>query len=247
MELLDIIVLLVGGFIAGLYASTAGGGSFVSFPVLLFLGMPLHVAIATNRFSALFLCLTSTARFLKEKVLDLRSASLLALVAGVASFIGANIVLTVDERPLSLIIAAVMTFAAVAMFVNKDLGLKKRKGAEIVSWKLVVGVFILGIYGGFFGGAVGVLYVLALVLGGYDFLHGAAVARMIGIATCIAASAVFIYHGLVDFEAGILLGLGYGVGGWIGAGIGVKKGNKYIRALFFLVVGVTVAKLLSGL
>ena len=92
MELIFLFILFIGGIFAGLYASNVGGGSFVSFPLLILSGLPIHIAIATNRFSAVILEFFSAIKFYKEKKIDLKMGLILGVIASIGSFIGANIV-----------------------------------------------------------------------------------------------------------------------------------------------------------
>ena len=107
MELVFITILFIGGILTGLYASNVGGGALVTFPLLILIGLPTHIAIATNRLSALFLELFSAIKFYKEKKLNLKLGLFLGLIAAVGSFIGSNIVIKINERFLNLVIGII--------------------------------------------------------------------------------------------------------------------------------------------
>jgi uncharacterized membrane protein YfcA len=103
---------------------------------------------------------------------------------------------------------------------------------------------LLGIYGGFLGVGFGTLITFVFVLIGLNFVKSAAVSRVVGLIMSAVATAVFAYHGAINYPYAIALGLGLAIGGWIGAGIGVRKGNDYIKVLFIIILLATIAKLI---
>lgn len=244
MELIYTIVLFFGGILSGLYGSTVGSGGLVSFPLVLITGLPIHSAIATNRFGAALLELASAARFYKEKKLNFKLGLLFGLTAALGSFIGSNIVVNFDEKYLNLITAILMGSVFFILIFKNKLGIKER----IVSHKhwiaASIATLLLGIYGGFFGVGFGTFITFAFILVGMNFVKSAAVSRVVGLIMSVMATAVFAYHGLIHYPYAISLGLGLAIGGWIGAGIGVKKGNEYIRILFIAILLATIAKLI---
>ena len=109
---------------------------------------------------------------------------------------------------------------------------------------LILGMILLGIYGGFFGAGSGTFFMVLLVATGYSYLNGAALARIIGACMSMTAAITFVLNGMVHFPYGISVGIGYGLGGWIGAGMSLKKGEPYIRLLLMVIIVVSVIKLL---
>lgn len=244
MELVHIIILFVGGILSGLFGSTVGSGGLVSFPLVLLTGLPIHAAIATNRFGASLLELASAARFYKEKKLNFKLGLLFGVIAAFGAFVGSNVVINFDEKYLSLITAILMGSVFFILIFKNKLGIEER----IVSHKhwiaASISTLFLGVYGGFFGVGFGTLVTLVFILVGMNFVKSAAVSRVVGLIMSVIATAVFAYHGLIHYPYAISLGLGLAIGGWIGAGIGVKKGNEYIRILFIIILLATIVKLI---
>ncbi|QQR84031.1 sulfite exporter TauE/SafE family protein [Candidatus Peregrinibacteria bacterium] len=244
MEPLHTVILFVGGILSGLYGSTVGSGGLVSFPLVLLTGLPIHSAIATNRFGATLLELSSTARFYKEKKLNFKLGLVFGLVAAFGSFIGSNIVFNIDEKYLNLIIAiALLSVFLVLIFKNK-LGLQEKNISRKHWIAALFGSLLLGIYGGFFGIGFGTFITFIFLLIGLNFIKSAAVSRVVGLVMSLTATAVFAYHDAINYPYAIALGLGLAIGGWIGVGIGVKKGNEYIRILFLVILLTTIGKLI---
>jgi len=230
-----------GGFIAGLYGSSVGSGGLISFPTLLLVGLPTHIAIATNRLAAVFLETSAAVRFHKEGAFKLQFGILLGLIAAIGSFIGSNIVLNMQKELLDQVVVAALSFTFLFFLFN---GKKKPKQKEKSSIALYASIFLLGIYAGFFGVGFGTFIMIPLVMFGCSYVRSAALSRVIGVIASLVAALVFAYEGVIDYPMGITLGLGYGLGGWIGAGISVKKGDRYIRVLLLFVIIFSVIKLL---
>lgn len=237
-------ILFLAGVFAGLYGSTVGSGGLISLPVtLLVTGLPIHAAMATNRFAAIFLDLSSSVRFHINKQLNLKHGLVLGSIAAVGAVIGTKLLIQVDEKYLQLTVAILLTCVALFMFFQDKLGITE-KPVQHKHW-LAMGAacFALGIYGGFFGTGFGALMSLVFLLEGYTFLKSAALSRAIGTLVSLASTIVFAYQGLIDYSYAIVLSLGFAIGAWVGAGLGIRKGNKYIKALFMLIMVITVVKL----
>lgn len=239
-----LIILFIGGILSGLYGSTVGSGGLVSFPLVLLTGLPIHSAIATNRFGATLLELASSARFHSAKKLNIKLGLLFGLAAAFGSFIGSNIVINFDEKYLNLITAILLSFVFLILFFRNKLGVEEKIVFHKHWIAAVVSTFLLGIYGGFFGVGFGTFITFIFILVGMNFVKSAAASRVVGLVMSLTATAVFAYHGTINYPYAIALGLGLAIGGWIGAGIGIKKGNGYIRILFIIILLVTIAKLI---
>jgi len=246
MDLVYSPILFLGGFLGGLYAANVGGGALVGFPLLILAGLPTHSAIATQRFSAVLLELTSAIRFQKEKLLNLKLAIGLGVIAALGSFLGSNLVLAINERILNLIIGIILLTVSVVLFNRRKIGLKEKKVTRRNLVLTGIATFLLAIYGGFFGAGFGFFIMIVLVLLGYTFIKSAAMGRVIGVFMSTTGALVFAHAGLINYTYGISLGAGFAIGSWIGIGFALKKGNEFVRGLLLIVVLLSVLKLISG-
>ena len=89
---------------------------------------------------------------------------------------------------------------------------------------------------GFFGGGFGSFIMFLLVILGFTFMRSAAIGRLVGFIMSLISTIVFALYGLIDYTFAISLGLGCAIGSWIGVSIAVKKGNKYIKLLFIIII-----------
>jgi uncharacterized membrane protein YfcA len=137
-----------------------------------------------------------------------------------------------------------LLIVALVMFNKDKLGIKehsiKRKHYIFLSFSMI----FLGFYSGFFGAGAGVFNSLLLVLFGFSYLESTAMGRVIGACTSLAGAIVFAQHGYIDYLFGIILGIGFAIGSWIGIGIALKKNETYIKGLIFFVVILSIAKLI---
>lgn len=238
------IVLLFAGFIAGFYGASVGSGSLVSFPTLLLLGLPTHIAVATNRFAVFFGELTGAVQYRRKgSRVDIAVTFSMGLVACVGTFLGSRIVIALSAVVLNITIATLLCILLIVLVCFPRLGLVTRMPSIRSKILLVLFAFPLGIYAGFFGAGNGTFLAMALSLSGLSFIESAATARTIGIMTTLVAWVSFGYSGLIDYVHGIPLGLGYAAGCWIGVHVAIKKGNQYVRLLLITIILITVSKL----
>lgn len=242
MNLFHLALLFFGGIAAGLYASSVGGGGLFTLPLLLLTGLPTHIALGTQRFAAVILELASSAKFHKEKKVAFRLAIPLGILAGVGALLGVSIVLALDEQYLKIIIALLLV--AVYFISNKKRGVKEYTKTRKHYFLLGLSTFLIGIWGGFFGPGFGAFSVMLLVSFGYTFIESAAVSRVIGVFMSVVAMIVFARSGYIHYLYGTTLGAGFAVGSWVGIGIALKKGDRYVRRLLGGIILLTVCKLL---
>lgn len=243
MDIFSYLIPAIGGLIAGLYASTVGSMSLVTFPLLIFLGLPVHIAIGTNRFASILLDLASISKFHSAQTLNLKTALPFGLITALGSIIGANLVIQIDENLLKLLSSIFLSIIFFVFIFKSKLGLKERDFQTKHKIIAAIAIFFLGIYGGFFGAGFGTFIAFIFILTGLSFLKSAAISRFIGLCMALPATLIFAFNGLINYKIGLILGLGLAIGGWIGAGFSIKKGNGYIKGLFVIIILATIVKL----
>lgn len=244
MEFIKPLLLFIAGIGGGLYASTVGGGSLVSFPLLVLAGLPIHAAVATNRFAAVILEFASAIKFFKEKKLDFKLGLILSAFAIAGATLGAKITLSIDDKSLNLIVSGLFIIAFLVLF-NKDKLKIKEKAVTKKNFILAeFATFLLSIYGGFFGAGFGFFIIIAMVLLGFNFIKSAALGRMIEFFMSLTGAIVFAQSGSINFLYGASLGAGFAIGSWIGIGFALKKGEEYVKKLLLIIVALSLLKLL---
>ena len=107
-------------FFAGLVDAIAGGGGLISLPAYLIAGLPSHEAIATNKLSSAFGTALTTARFIKQRLVDLKLAVVTVIAAVIGSSAGARLSLSSDERILRIMLVVILPITA-AIVLNQKL------------------------------------------------------------------------------------------------------------------------------
>jgi hypothetical protein len=240
MEIITLIILFIGGLFTGIMNTIVGGGSLISIPLLITTGLPTHLAIGTNRFAMIFNMGVGAIEYHKKVKYKIKLALFLALFASIGSYLGANIVLQVDEIFLKYIIGILMLIMACVIFYKKKLGIKERKIklTKRSYIKIAFLSFLFGIYGGFYGAGISTMFTFMFVsLFGVGFIKGAGTTTFIVCILSVVAFLVFLVNMKIDFLFGTILAINFIIGAKIGVHLAIKAGNKWIRRLFiFLVV-----------
>jgi len=239
-------LLLLVGIIAGILNVLAGGGSLLTLPLLIFMGLPSAFANGTNRVAIFAQNIFAITSFKKRGVFPVRLALLCTLPALAGSWFGASLAVTMDDqlfkRVLALVMIGVMIFTALDPM--KKVRLAERAVTPLRAAAILVSFFGVGIYGGFVQAGVGFIIITALLIHGLDLVRINAVKVIVVFFYTFIALGVFIAHGQVDWPLGIALAFGNSLGGWIGPKLAVDKGHDWIKRVVTATVLVFALKLL---
>jgi uncharacterized membrane protein YfcA len=246
---LDVVLLLclAAGF-AGWIDAVSGGGGLVQIPALLILlpGASPAQILATNKVSSI--CGTSVAAttYYRRVRPDLRTALPMAGIAMVGAALGALCAsfISVDVfRPLVLILVVLVGgYVLLHPQVGEVQSLRWTGRRHHVA--AAAGGLGLGFYDGIFGAGTGTFLLFLLVgLLGYSFLQGSATARIVNLATNIGALAVFAAQGAPMWRVGLVMGACNVAGGWLGAHTAIRRGSRFVRAVFLVVVAALAVRL----
>ena len=239
-------LLFVVGVGAGILNILAGGGSLLTLPLLIFMGLPGAVANGTNRIAIFCQSIFAVRGFRKRGVLPLQLALLCTPPALLGSWVGANLAISLDDQLFKRVLALIML--GVLVFTVLD-PMKHFRRADVTFgfWRkflIVVAFFGVGIYGGFVQAGVGFLIITVLLLNGLDLVRINAIKAFVIFAYTFIALGIFIYHGQINYSLGFALAAGNSIGGMIGPQLAVDKGHDWIRKVVSLTVLVFAVKLL---
>jgi uncharacterized protein len=247
MEYWQGIILVLVGVAAGFLNVMAGGGSMISVPVMVFMGIPGPVANGTNRIAILAQNITAVITFFKKGYSDFRlslTLSFCALPGAIAgAFIGTRLEGVWFNRTLAVIMLAVM----IVMALKKET--KQQESVTTITRKRMVIGHLLMLVVGFFGGfiQIGVGFILFPILHnvlGLDLVRvNMHKVFIIGTYT-IAALIIFITQVELLWVLGICLALGNSIGAWLGAHMSVTKGDTLIKTVLNTVLVIFIVKLL---
>ncbi|AAD35463.1 MULTISPECIES: sulfite exporter TauE/SafE family protein [Thermotoga] len=236
-----IVLVFLGGILAGFLNVLAGGGSMITLPILTALGLGIDVANGTNRIAIILQNLVAIERFKAKKVLKIKEAILVALPAIVGAILGSSIAVQIEKEMLQKIVGVIFLVMAVSLVWKPRIWLEDRFVKR--NWVLIYIVFFLiGIYGGFIQAGVGFLLMPAIaLLLGYELVKTNAVKVFIVASYNIISLVIFILNGKVNFLYGFILALGNMTGAWLAATFSIKKGANWVRWIVFtavIVVGI---------
>jgi len=244
MSFVEVVIVLAVGVIAGFFNTVAGGGSLLSLPVLIFLGLPPSVANATNRVAIFAQNIFAVAGFRSKGISAFRYSALLGSSALVGAIAGAKLAVEIPGALFNKILAVIMVLIVVVTVIRKNSS--SRKAVEDLSkGKQVVGTvvfFFIGIYGGFIQAGVGFLIIAALTaINGFSLVKTNGVKVFVVLVYTIAALVVFMIEGQINWIYGIVLAVGNSAGAWFASRWSVEKGDKVVsRILIVAVIGLAV-------
>lgn len=238
-------LLFFVGLVAGTVDAVAGGGGLITVPALLNLGLPVPLALGTNKFQSSFGSVSASVHFVRCGTVRLGECRLGILMTLLGALLGAFAVQQID----SAILAKVVPWLLAALLAYTLL--RPKIGAEDHPPKLPTPLFFtafglaLGFYDGFFGPGTGSFWAIALVLLlGQNFTRATAFTKIMNATSNVASLALFAAAGLVHVGAGVAMALGQLVGGRLGAHLVVSRGARFIRPVFLTMVTLTLARLL---
>lgn len=229
-------LLFVAAALGGAVNSVAGGGSFIAFPALLFAGVPPVAANATNTI-ALWPGTVASAvayrRELREARRELVPLGIAGLVGGLA---GSILLLRTAERTFVLLIPWLMLFATVLFSFGGAITRRLTRGARASLGLAAVAQLSISVYGGYFGGGMGIMTLAVLSLVGMTDIH-----RMNALKTVLAslvngvAAIAFVIAGAARWAPGFVMMAGALIGGYAGAAIARRIDPKRVRRLVLVV------------
>jgi len=242
----ELVALFGTGVLAGIVNTLAGGGSFLALSAFVWVGLPPHVANATNRVSVLVQSAVSYAA-LRAPAADADAGSGGAVglpefgVVAVSAVAGAGIAVVVDPDAFEAILAPLLVVMVIVSLARPSAWSEQ---GEPSGWRWPA-LVVSGLYGGFLQAGVGLLLLPTfVVLGGLEAT--AANRRKVAFVggLTVPALAVYVAQGLVDWVPAIALTLGSAIGGFVGARLTLRGGAKLVRWAVAGVVVVTAIRLL---
>lgn len=245
-ELLGLLLLIFIGMFAGFLNVTAGGGSLLTLPFLIFLGLSPTTANGTNRIAILVQNIFATTRFHQFNVIPREVTLITAISALIGCVVGANMAIQIDEQLFKRILAVIMVLVLGLMFFRKS-NISQIETLNLTLFKKVYlagAFFFLGIYGGFIQAGIGFLIIIVLSLAGYDLVKTNALKVLVVLIFTPVALYIFIKEGHVDFFKGGVLAIGNALGALIGTQVMIVKGHRFIRWIVMVAVVAFAVKLL---
>lgn len=244
MEYVKLALLFGVGITAGFINVIAGGGSALTLPALIFLGLNSALANGTNRVAVFIQNISAVGSFRNEKFHEFKQSTLFSLFTLPGAVLGALLSIRVSDVLFQRILAVVLVFIVFSMFFSYPQKNNRRDWGSRTNWLIYPAMVGAGFYGGFI--QVGVGFVLMAAL--YHLLRLSLVyvnmhKVFIIMVYTIPVLAVFAATGNIDWKCGIVLAAGNALGGWWGARATVRGGERVIRIILAVAILVMALKL----
>jgi hypothetical protein len=240
------LLLIVVGFVVGFINTVAGGGSLLSLPVLIFLGLPANLANGTNRVAIVIQTAIATAGFKSKGVSTYPFNLYLGISAFLGSIIGAYIAVDLTGELFKQILAIIMICVVGLIVFGPKLSLQtvEERLTGKYLWLGIIVFFFFGIYGGFINAGLGFLMILFLhYVNRMTLVRSNATKVAVVCMYMISALIVFILNDLVDWKIGLILAIGNGSGAWFASRFSVSKGDGFIKTFLVVMVVIMAIKL----
>lgn len=234
----ELVLLFFAGFFGGVINSIAGGGSFITFPALIFVGIPPIVANATNTFASCAGYMSGTYAFRKEIADHKNELPKIIIISLIGGILGAWLLLKTPETLFREAIPWLLLFATVLFIFGGQMNAKLKKMASNHQHASSIGgilllIVLLGVstYGGFFNAGLGIITLSYLALAGHTNINTMnGLKLLVSSAVSLIAIVLFIYNDVIAWYEGTIVLSGTLVGGYVAANVSRKLPQKHVRS-----------------
>jgi uncharacterized membrane protein YfcA len=244
-SVLMIGLLVVTGVISGFINTLAGGGSMLTLPALMMLGMPADVANATNRVGVLMQSVTGAKGFSDQERLDYQAILPVLVPTGLGALAGSVLASYLPVWILEPTLLTVMVIMALVMVIRPETvippeGTSPLKLSE--SPVAAIGLFLSGVYGGFVQAGVGFILIAALAGGlRYDLVRTNALKTVCTAVFSGVALLIFALRGQVWWIPGVILAIGSIAGAMLSVRFAISVSQNTLKWILFVMVTITCA------
>lgn len=246
-----LIIVIPFVFLAGFIDSVAGGGGIISIPAYLASGLPTHLALGTNKFSAFCGTSLSAYKYFKSGKSDLKIGIISAIGSLLGSAIGTSFALIIPDSVLKSLLLLVIPVIAVFLAIKKDFG-NSEKHTDFSPLKLSIAAFSIGIclgcYDGLVGPGTGTFLIMAFsAILKIDLLKASGCAKISNLASNLASLTIYAVNGEVYLLLGIPAAVFGMLGNFLGAKFAIRGGTGNVRKVMFVVLALLILKTLSDM
>lgn len=246
LDLISVVALIALGGVAGFINVLSAGGSMLTLPLLMFLGLPPAQANATNRVAIALQSATATSTFLKAGAHNMGVAWRLAVPAVLGAMLGAWLATRISAEAFEGVLIVVMVVCSIMMLLPTPRIDTRELTPERITPIVLLAMFGIGLYGGFIQVGVGVLFIVVLYrLLKIDLTQVNVFKVFIVLMYTLPALAVFVFDGQVRWAYGLVLAVGNMSGAFLGARVNMSPaGARWVKWLTVAVIFLIVLKLL---
>jgi uncharacterized membrane protein YfcA len=242
---MGIVILFAVGATAAFINVNAGGGSTLTLPALIFLGLNPTMANGTNRLGILVQNVSAVYSFKQEKFYELKNSLILSALTLPGAIIGALLAVKLEDKVFQNILAIVMILIVISMLIPKKKTNQDNNDVKL-DWKTIISLLSVGFYGGFIQVGVGFLLMATFQnLMKLNLIRVNMHKVFVVFIYTIPAFLIFIFTNNVDWFYGLILSAGTAFGAWWGVKLSIKKGEKLIKVVLIIAILIMSFKLLN--
>lgn len=231
------ILLILSGLTVGFINTIAAGATMISITVFMLVGLPVNLANGTNRVAVLLQNIVATISFRKQKIVDLSVGLRLGIPVIIGTIIGAQVASDIRADIFQFALGGVLLLLMFFLIFSPDRWLDGSGELRPIRPQHYVWYFLMGVYGGSLHVGVGYFLLAVSVMGlGYDLVRANALKNLLVMLYTPFALAVFIINGQVNFEYGLVHGIGNIVGAYFAAKYASRMGVRFIKWFMILVM-----------
>jgi len=244
---METVLILLASCFAGMVDAIVGGGGLILVPALFatFAAAPPATLLGTNKCASVWGTSLATYQYSKRVQLAWRALLPAALFALAGSFAGAWSVTQIDPSFIRKLMPVILLVVLIYTLAKKDMG-ATHKPCENKNHERIIACAIgalIGWYDGFFGPGTGSFFIFLFVrFLGYDFLNASASAKLLNVATNVAAILLFAMKGHIWWQIGLMMAVANMAGSFIGSHLALKHGTGFVRWVFVVVVSLLIIK-----
>lgn len=242
-----LVALVFAAFFAGAIDAVVGGGGLIQIPALFAVhpGESAATLFGTNKCASIVGTANATRRYARSVVMPWRTILPAALAAFALSYAGAAAVAWLPKDAVRPLILVLLVLAAIYTLKKKEFGEQHRpahSGRRELLYALLLGG-VIGFYDGFFGPGTGSFLIFLFVrFFGFDFLHASASAKVVNVATNLAALLYFVPNGYVLPVLAVVMAAANVAGSQAGTWLALRHGSRFVRRVFLVLVAVLIVK-----
>ncbi|MDO8549867.1 MAG: sulfite exporter TauE/SafE family protein [Ignavibacteria bacterium] len=244
-DLTSALILFGVGAVSGFMNVVAGGGSSLTLPALIFLGLDSTVANGTNRIAVIMQNVSAVYAFKREKYQQFGLSMKLSLITLPGTIAGAFFALSIGDELFEKILGIIMIGVIISMVIPNP-KIRSNESSDKIPWTVHLSMFGIGFYGGFIQVGIGFMIMAALQ---YLMKLNLIIVNMhkvfIVLILTIPAFVVFLITGNINWQFGVSLAAGNAFGAWWAAKLSIRKGESFIKTALIVTVFIMALKLLD--
>lgn len=249
LNLMSFLIVCPLVFLSGFVDAIGGGGGLIALPAYVFAGLPMYMALGTNKLSSSIGTLVSTVRYCRHTKIDWKLILPAVVLSLAGSTCGSNLTLIVDESILKNLLIVILPVAAFFVFrknvfIADDAHPVSYKRKRIVSW---IGAFIVGTYDGFYGPGTGTFMLIILIgFARMCTMEAATATKLINLTSNVGALVTFMLNGKIVWGLGLAAAVFSMAGHYAGSSLVLKNGEKIVRPIILCVLALLFIKIVWG-